>query len=61
MKDSPAQLEIHNTLLEIYLSNDLNFPPSSQVDVGENGNLRAKQPSAKGKDANKSKECHEKF
>ncbi|ONK75987.1 uncharacterized protein A4U43_C03F22650 [Asparagus officinalis] len=33
VKDSPAQLEIHNTLLELYLSNDLSFPSISQ----ENG------------------------
>lgn len=61
VKDSPAQLEIHNTLLEIYLSNDLNFPLSSQVEVGENSNLRAEKSSVKGKDAKKAKECHEKF
>ncbi|XP_010244136.1 PREDICTED: vacuolar protein-sorting-associated protein 11 homolog isoform X1 [Nelumbo nucifera] len=30
VKDSPAQIEIHNTLLELYLSNDLNFPSVSQ-------------------------------
>ncbi|KAM7270961.1 hypothetical protein ACFE04_030175 [Oxalis oulophora] len=28
VKDSPAQVEINNTLLEFYLSNDLNFPSS---------------------------------
>ncbi|WOG98850.1 hypothetical protein DCAR_0418196 [Daucus carota subsp. sativus] len=61
VKDSPAQLEIHNTLLEIYLSNDLNLSPSSQVDVGENGKPRAEQSSANGKYANKAEECHEKF
>ncbi|KAL5977230.1 Vacuolar protein sorting-associated protein 11 [Asimina triloba] len=26
VQDSPAQVEIHNTLLELYLSNDWNFP-----------------------------------
>nr|KYP65778.1 Vacuolar protein sorting-associated protein 11 isogeny [Cajanus cajan] len=26
VKDSPAQVEIHNTLLELYISNELNFP-----------------------------------
>ncbi|CAI0383530.1 unnamed protein product [Linum tenue] len=31
VKDSPAQVEIHNTLLELYLSNDLNFPSMSQA------------------------------
>lgn len=30
LKDPPAQVEIHNTLLELYLSNDLNFPLMSQ-------------------------------
>ena len=33
VKDSPAQLEIHNTLLELYLSNNLSFPTTTQ----ENG------------------------
>ncbi|XP_068634099.1 vacuolar protein-sorting-associated protein 11 homolog [Aristolochia californica] len=33
VEDSPVQVEIHNTLLELYLSNDLNFPSLSQ----ENG------------------------
>ncbi|KAI4383215.1 hypothetical protein MLD38_009081 [Melastoma candidum] len=31
IKDSPAQVEINNTLLELYLSNDLNFPSMSQA------------------------------
>lgn len=35
VKDSPAQVEIHNTLLELYLSNDLNFPSMSQATIGE--------------------------
>ncbi|KAL2932889.1 Vacuolar protein-sorting-associated protein 11-like protein [Bienertia sinuspersici] len=30
VKDSPAQVEIHNTLLELYLSNELTFPSMSQ-------------------------------
>ncbi|CAN0927182.1 Vacuolar protein-sorting-associated protein 11 homolog [Linum grandiflorum] len=34
VKDSPAQVEIHNTLLELYLSNDLNFPSMSQASNG---------------------------
>jgi hypothetical protein len=29
VKDSPAQVEIHNTLLELYLSGDLSFPAVS--------------------------------
>ncbi|CBI28415.3 unnamed protein product, partial [Vitis vinifera] len=33
VKDSPAQVEIHNTLLELYLSNDLNFPSISLSDT----------------------------
>lgn len=41
VKDSPAQVEIHNTLLELYLSSDLNFPSMSQADIGENGDLKA--------------------
>lgn len=35
VKDSPSQVEIHNTLLELYLSNDLNFPSMSQAMVGD--------------------------
>ncbi|XVE78322.1 hypothetical protein DITRI_Ditri13aG0135400 [Diplodiscus trichospermus] len=34
VKDSPAQVEIHNTLLELYLSIDLNFPSISQANDG---------------------------
>ncbi|CAL0304410.1 unnamed protein product [Lupinus luteus] len=31
VKDSPAQVEIHNILLELYIANELNFPSMSQV------------------------------
>lgn len=41
VKDSPAQVEIHNTLLELYLSNDLNFPSISQVSNGIDPSIRA--------------------
>ncbi|KAJ4827545.1 Vacuolar protein sorting-associated protein 11 [Turnera subulata] len=41
VKDSPAQVEIHNTLLELYLSNDLNFPSISQASNGIDPSLRA--------------------
>lgn len=34
VEDSPAQVEIHNTLLELYISNDLNFPSLSQENGG---------------------------
>ncbi|XVF81467.1 hypothetical protein PTKIN_Ptkin15bG0157500 [Pterospermum kingtungense] len=34
VKDSPAQVEIHNTLLELYLSIDLNFPSIFLADDG---------------------------
>ncbi|CAL9074126.1 unnamed protein product [Musa acuminata var. zebrina] len=34
--DSAAQVEIHNTLLELYLSNDLSFPSISQEISNEN-------------------------
>jgi len=34
--DSPAQTEIHNTLLELYISNDLSFPSISQENEHEN-------------------------
>ncbi|KAL2464962.1 Vacuolar protein-sorting-associated protein [Abeliophyllum distichum] len=40
VKDSPAQVEIHNTLLELYLSRDLNFPSLSQSSTNENDDLR---------------------
>lgn len=42
VKDSPAQAEINNTLLELYLSNDLNFPSISQASNGGDFNLRAR-------------------
>jgi tetratricopeptide (TPR) repeat protein len=35
VKDSPAQVEINNTLLELYISNELNFPSVSQSNEGE--------------------------
>ncbi|CAA2965916.1 vacuolar -sorting-associated 11 homolog [Olea europaea subsp. europaea] len=46
VKDSPAQVEIHNTLLELYLSRDLNFPSLSQNSINENGDLRTDQLSS---------------
>lgn len=42
VKDSPAQVEIHNTLLELYLSNDLNFPSISQAQNGVALGLKAR-------------------
>ncbi|KAF3443276.1 hypothetical protein FNV43_RR12958 [Rhamnella rubrinervis] len=42
VKDSPAQVEIHNTLLELYLSNDLNFPSFSQANNGVDLNPRGR-------------------
>ncbi|XP_014516539.1 vacuolar protein-sorting-associated protein 11 homolog isoform X2 [Vigna radiata var. radiata] len=65
VNDSPAQVEIHNTLLELYISNELNFPSMSQVNDGgnylngvsaktmsaqSNGNTANHKSSAKGKD-----------
>ncbi|KAM3375257.1 vacuolar protein-sorting-associated protein 11 [Capsicum galapagoense] len=38
VKDSSAQVEIHNTLLELYLSHDLDFPSISQSNIDESGN-----------------------
>lgn len=35
VKDSPAQAEIHNTLLELYLSSTLTFPSISQENGGD--------------------------
>lgn len=46
VKDSPAQVEIHNTLLELYLSNDLDFPLISQANIDEPTNSRGGRPSA---------------
>lgn len=40
VKDSSAQVEIHNTLLELYLSNSLSFPSISQENHNEDGDLR---------------------
>ncbi|CAH9109800.1 unnamed protein product [Cuscuta europaea] len=40
VKDSPAQVEIHNTLLELYLCHDIDFPSISLTSIGENGNAR---------------------
>ncbi|XP_059661201.1 vacuolar protein-sorting-associated protein 11 homolog [Cornus florida] len=45
VKDSPAQVEIHNTLLELYLSDDLNFPSISLVESGGDRDLRAERTS----------------
>ncbi|XP_047171841.1 vacuolar protein-sorting-associated protein 11 homolog isoform X1 [Vigna umbellata] len=65
VNDSPAQVEIHNTLLELYISNELNFPSMSQVNDGgnylngvsaktmsaqSNGNTANHKSSAQGKD-----------
>ncbi|CAB4274494.1 unnamed protein product [Prunus armeniaca] len=73
VKDSPAQVEIHNTLLELYLSNDLSFSSISQASNGEDLNLRARSGAtatsrsgsngkfiADGKDSNKEKDRLEK-
>lgn len=35
VRDSPAQTEINNTLLELYLSNSLSFPSISRENVGD--------------------------
>ncbi|KAK4274953.1 hypothetical protein QN277_018106 [Acacia crassicarpa] len=45
VKDSPAQVEIHNTLLELYISKELNFPSISQVT--DDGDLNHKVASVK--------------
>ncbi|GER54061.1 vacuolar protein sorting 11 [Striga asiatica] len=39
VKDSPAQVEIHNTLLELYLSHDLDFLSFSQTGSNEYGEV----------------------
>ncbi|XP_073283339.1 vacuolar protein-sorting-associated protein 11 homolog [Primulina huaijiensis] len=40
VKDSPAQVEIHNTLLELYLTRVLEFPSLSQTAISENSDHR---------------------
>ncbi|KAJ8560203.1 hypothetical protein K7X08_004261 [Anisodus acutangulus] len=45
VKDSSAQVEIHNTLLELYLSHDLDFPSISQSNIDDGGNDLAHRPS----------------
>lgn len=40
VRDSPAQVEIHNTLLELYLTNSLSFPSISQEISSENHDLK---------------------
>ncbi|KAK9741925.1 hypothetical protein RND81_03G138000 [Saponaria officinalis] len=50
VKDTPEQVEIHNTLLELYLSRDLAFPSMSQYNSnGGNGVAVALKTSANGK------------
>ncbi|KAG2381091.1 Vacuolar protein-sorting-associated protein [Vigna angularis] len=53
VNDSPAQVEIHNTLLELYISNELNFPSMSQVNDDGNylNGVSAKTMSAQHKKA----------
>jgi hypothetical protein len=46
VKDSPAQTEIHNTLLELYISKDLSFPSMSLENGFEDHNIKDR----KGKD-----------
>lgn len=45
VKDSPSQVEIHNTLLELYLSSDLNFPSISLSNIGGDVNVKTTRPS----------------
>lgn len=72
VKDSPAQVEIHNTLLELYLSRDFDFPSISQANNGVDLNLMVREgvpvqsrPGsngkviADGKDLTKEKDCLE--
>lgn len=65
VKDSPAQMEIHNTLLELYLSNDLNFPSMSQATIGEekvtapNGKYNNVSANVNDKDLTKGKDRQE--
>lgn len=42
VKDSPAQLEIHNSLLELYLSRNLNFSTISQENGGNSNDVHSK-------------------
>ena len=42
VKDSPALVEIHNTLLELYLSIDMNFSSISQANNEIDFNIKAR-------------------
>lgn len=42
VKESPAQLEIHNTLLELYISHNLSFPSISQENGVDNHDAQVK-------------------
>lgn len=66
VKDSPAQVEINNTLLELYLSRDLEFPSLSHSGNNDNGNLRKdgmSRAKSNGRaaldEANEEKDCQE--
>lgn len=76
VRDSPAQTEINNTLLELYLSNSLSFPSISQENVGDdlkfkvnnsrevaNGSASGNnmKPNAETKDAKKENDRLERF
>ncbi|KAK8588539.1 hypothetical protein V6N12_022969 [Hibiscus sabdariffa] len=64
VKDSPAQVEIHNTLLELYLSIDLNFPSISQANNGTEFSIKERTVSngklvAEGKNSSTEKDTLE--
>ncbi|KAI0497698.1 hypothetical protein KFK09_020931 [Dendrobium nobile] len=76
VKDSPAQTEINNTLLELYLSNSLSFPSISRENVGDDLNFKANnswevangsasgkktKPFTEGKDVKKENDRQERF
>ncbi|KAJ6811689.1 vacuolar protein-sorting-associated protein 11-like protein [Iris pallida] len=75
VKDSPAQLEIHNTLLELYLSNNLSFPSITQENGDNDLDVKvSSRETANGfktvsngtssvlnKDREKEKDCQERF
>lgn len=59
VKDSPAQIEINNTLLELYLSNSLTFPSISRETVGDDLGLKANNAGNKTKKVVESKDIKE--
>lgn len=65
VRDSPAQTEINNTLLELYLSNSLSFPSISRENVGDDLKFKVNNSkevaNAESKDVKKENDRQERF